>query len=103
LGYRISHTWKQDVLKLKTTTISKQTASIAFMDDTTWMAPNQENLDKILSIADEFYKITNTAINKSKSELIINKANIPSTVDIKFEEKIIVVKLATKPMHFLEV
>ena len=48
------------------------------MDDTTWMTSNQENLESILSIADEFYKITNTTINKSKSELIINKTNIPS-------------------------
>ena len=72
------------------------------MDDTTWMAPNKENLESILSIADEFYKITNTAINKSKSELIVNRANIPSTVDLKFGEEIINITPAAKPVRFLE-
>jgi len=102
LGYNISHTWKKDVMKIEHTTISQTVSSIAFMDDTTWVAPNQTNLEKILDIADEFYRITNTAINKNKSELIINN-NKKDTIDIKFGDATIPIQPSKKPIRFLGV
>ena len=103
MRYRISHTWKKDVLKIDTTTITKKIASIAFIDDMTWMALNQENLEKILSIADEFYRITNTAINKEKSELIVHRKIIPKSIDLKFENENITILSIIKPIRFLGV
>ena len=56
-----------------------------------------------MDIADEFYKITNTAINKDKSELIIHRKLIPKSVDLKFRNENIIISPATEPVRFLEV
>ncbi len=42
------------------------------MDDTTWIAPSQHNLERILSITDDFNRLNNILVNKSKSELLVN-------------------------------
>ncbi|GES73632.1 reverse transcriptase family protein [Rhizophagus clarus] len=46
-------------------------SSSAYMDDTQWLAPSQNNLEKILKIADSFYKLNDIQVNKEKSELLV--------------------------------
>ncbi|GBB86825.1 hypothetical protein RclHR1_13270007 [Rhizophagus clarus] len=46
-------------------------SSNAYMDDTQWLAPSQNNLEKILEIADSFYKLNDIQVNKEKSELLV--------------------------------
>ncbi|GET02346.1 WD repeat-containing protein 3 isoform X1 [Rhizophagus clarus] len=46
-------------------------SSSAYMDDTQWLAPSQNNLEKILEIADSFYKLNDIQVNKEKSELLV--------------------------------
>jgi hypothetical protein len=41
------------------------------MDDTTWIAPNQIQLQKILDTAIQFYDINDIHINPEKSQLLI--------------------------------
>ncbi|GES72516.1 hypothetical protein RCL_jg25258.t1 [Rhizophagus clarus] len=45
-------------------------SSSAYMDDTQWLAPSQNNLEEILEIADS-YKLNNIQVNKEKSELLV--------------------------------
>ena len=54
------------------------------MDDTTWVAPNKNNLEAILKIADEFYTFINTAVNKDKSKLLINKKIEQDIIELRF-------------------
>ncbi|GBB86827.1 hypothetical protein RclHR1_13270009 [Rhizophagus clarus] len=46
-------------------------SSSAYMDNTQWLTPSQNNLEKILEIADSFYKLNNIQVNKEKSELLV--------------------------------
>ncbi|GES97032.1 reverse transcriptase family protein [Rhizophagus clarus] len=46
-------------------------SSSTYMDDTQWLAPSQNNLEKILEIADSFYKLNDIQVNKEKSELLV--------------------------------
>jgi hypothetical protein len=46
------------------------------MDDTSWIAPTQHNLERILSIADSFNDLNNIKVNKEKSELLVNSPDI---------------------------
>ncbi|GES88564.1 RNA-directed DNA polymerase from mobile element jockey-like [Rhizophagus clarus] len=46
-------------------------SSSAYMDDTQWLVPSQNNLEKILEIADSFYKLNDIQVNKEKSELLV--------------------------------
>lgn len=48
LGYIMKHSWKKDVYRQDTSTITQEIPTLAFMDDTTWIAPSQTNLKKIL-------------------------------------------------------
>nr|CAG8624578.1 11456_t:CDS:2 [Entrophospora candida] len=60
-------------IKLQTMEINKQPiSSLAFMDDTTWITGNQNNLEIILRIANDFYNLNNIQVNKEKSKLLMN-------------------------------
>ena len=99
----MKHTFKPDVYNYDYYTIEQEILTIAFMDDTTWIAPNQHNMEKILSIADEFYIMTNTAINKEKSVLKTNAKNLPKPLTLKFGNNQIKIENTTDPVHFLGV
>jgi len=58
-------------------------AVVAYADDTTWLAPNKQVMEKTLSIANEFFQINDIQINVKKSNLIVFN---PKT---KAEERII--------------
>ena len=76
---------------------------MAFIDDTTWIAPSQANLEKILDIANEFYKITNTVINKQKSELLTNKKIHSTNIDLKFSSNTVNINISDQPIRFLAI
>ena len=46
-------------------------AVVAYADDTTWLAPNKQVMEKTLSIANEFFQINDIQINVKKSNLIV--------------------------------
>jgi hypothetical protein len=52
------------------------------MDDTSWIAPSQHNLERILAIADDFNILNNIKVNKSKSELLMNIPGQPYEKDL---------------------
>src|SRR5215216_851087 len=66
-GYVIEHRWLSDLTTLSSKHLSAQVSSLAFMDDTNWIAGNQHDLESMLEIADEFYNFTQSALNKQKS------------------------------------
>ena len=57
---------------------------MAYIDDTTWITTNKEDLELIINIADEFYELNNIKINKLKSVLLTNSKEIQDTVNLKF-------------------
>ena len=71
LGYTINHSYRQNVYSDSLTSLQHTSSSLAFMDDTTWIASSQQNLESILSIADDFNNLNNILVNKSKSELLV--------------------------------
>jgi hypothetical protein len=81
LGYQIEVEWKQDLRYNKTTKLSEMISGIAYMDDTTWIAPSKDNMELILKIADSFYDLNGIKVNKKKSELLVinSPTPIPST------------------------
>src|SRR5256885_13973922 len=50
------------------------------MDDTTWIAENQNNMESILSIADDFYLLNNIKVNKEKSKLLVKRSGKDKTI-----------------------
>src|SRR5215216_5634043 len=54
------------------------------MDDTNWIAGNQQNLESMLEIADEFYNFTRSALNKQKSKLLSTKQILNPSVNLRF-------------------
>ena len=52
-------------------------SGLAFADDTTWVANSQQDLQRIIDRAQEFYKLNDIEINPKKSELIaINQKKV---------------------------
>ena len=47
-----------------------------YLDDTTWVSENIDSLQQNLTIADEFYKLANIKINKTKTLILSNDKKI---------------------------
>src|SRR6266540_3929168 len=71
-GYTLSHEWMQDVSKGTKAQLQEQISALRFMDDANWISSILEDLEDILEVADDFYKLTRAAINKEKSKLLTN-------------------------------
>ena len=55
--------------------------SLAYMDDTQWLAESKESLEKILEIADNFYNFADIQVNKLKSELLVKQHSTLNPID----------------------
>src|SRR6202042_724234 len=71
-----SHSYKPNLYK-DSISLRHNVASLAYMDDTQWLSGSQTNLERILTIADDFYTLNNIKVNKSKSVLLMKKPNVP--------------------------
>ena len=60
-------------------------------------------MEEILSIADEFYTMTNTAINKDKSVLKTNAKNLSKSLVLNFGQNQINIENTMDPVRFLGV
>ena len=74
MGYRLNHRYRQNLYNDQQTELEQQIVDSAFMDDTTWIAENQNNMESILSIADDFYLLNNIKVNKEKSKLLAKRS-----------------------------
>ena len=59
------------------------------MDDANWISSTLEDLEDILAVADDFYKLTRMAINKEKSKLLTNTTATNNPIPIRFESNVI--------------
>src|SRR5437868_9958725 len=87
LVYELEVTWQENLEEKREKTKKVRQAVVAFADDTTWIANSKEQLEEIIKIAEDFFKINNIQINPSKSRLIT--INTKSNIE---EHKIIVDK-----------
>ena len=80
-------------------------SALGFMDDANWITSSLENANKILSIADDFYKLTKSAINKKKTKILTNnkKALNDRNVDLMFGNELISIVPSTESVRFLGV
>ena len=83
-GYIIEHKWPNDLTNMSIQHLSAQISSLAFMDDTNWIASSKKDLEAILSTAEEFYNFTRSALNKDKSKLLTTKRLESPSLKLKF-------------------
>ena len=79
LGYKVTHTYKNNIYTDETTTLEYTVGDQAYMDDSTWFANNKESLEQILEIADQFFTLNNIKVNKEKSELLVSSPSHDTT------------------------
>src|SRR5260364_132493 len=70
-GYKMEVRWSRNLQTNEMQVLTKQIPVIAYADDTTYIANSKCDLEEILEIADDFYKINDIEINNKKSELLI--------------------------------
>jgi len=83
--------------------LQEQIATLGFMDDANWISSNLKDLEDILAVADDFYKLTRAAINKDKSKLLTNATAADDPIPIKFGDHIIPIRLSYGAVRFLDV
>ena len=78
LGYTISHNWKQKLGQYNPShCLTVEVFNIAYMDDTTWIGNSKDNLEKQLTIADNFNRFNGIRVNAAKSKLLVLNSKIP--------------------------
>ncbi len=83
--------------------LQEQIAALGFMDDANWISSSLEDLEDILDITDNFYKLTRAAINKEKSKLLTNTSVAQELIPIRFGSHIIPIQLSMGTVRFLGV
>ena len=91
-GYKMECTWRPNLQTSEEKTMQLRNATIAFMDDTTWMAKSKENLQNILDEAREFYKANDSQINNDKLVLIVinGEKGKPKLVQAGFNKELVI-------------
>ena len=94
LGYELEVSWQENLEEKREKMKKVRQAVVAFADDTTWIANSKEQLEEIIKIAEDFFKINNIQINPSKSRLItINtKSNIEERKVIEDKQEVYTTK-----------
>jgi ribonuclease HI len=79
-------------------------SSIAYMDDTAFLAPSRQAMEQTLQIADEFNSMIGILVNPNKSELIvINSDEEEKAINYGNNEYNIVAKKELEPVRYLGV
>jgi len=99
--YTLSHKWMSDVSKGTHAHIHEQIAALGFMDDANWISSTLEDLEDILAVADDFYKLTRAAINKEKSKLLTNTISAQDPISINFGNTIVLISSSFDAVRFL--
>ena len=73
--------YKDDIYNTRFIHEHEMITSLAYMDDTQWLAESKESLEKILEIADNFYNFTDIQVNKLKSELLVKQHSASNPID----------------------
>jgi len=102
-GYELSHIWMDNVSTGSSQTLTEMVSTLGFMNDANWISSSLEQMESILSVADEFYDITSAAINKDKSKLLTNTTNQSDPIEINFGKTTLHIKPSTDPVRFLDV
>jgi len=71
------------------------------MDDANWIFSSLEDLEDILNVADDFYKLTRAAINKNKSKLLTNTTIVKDPIPIRFRDTVIPIHPSFGAVRFL--
>src|SRR6266508_1198715 len=73
------------------------------MDDANWISSNLKDLEDILNITDDFYKLTRAAITKEKSKLLTNITTVNDPILIRFGDISIPIHPSFGAVRFLGV
>ena len=57
LGYEMEVSWQEDFTEKRRRSQKIRQAVVAFADNTTWIASSKEQLEEIIKIAEDFFKI----------------------------------------------
>lgn len=82
LGYNLTAEWRPNINFPTKSSVSTNISTLAYMDDTLWISKSKEDLEAILSIADDFYQLNSILVNWDKSVLL---TSIPIAQPIHFK------------------
>ncbi|CAI2200571.1 15040_t:CDS:1, partial [Funneliformis geosporum] len=102
-GYSIEHHGLTDLTNMTTQHLTERISSLAYMDDTNWIASSQEDLEEILKVAEEFYSFTRSALNKDKSKLLSTYRLRTNNIKLKFGSSTIDITPEKGSIRFLGV
>src|SRR5260363_285750 len=77
---------------------------LAYADDTTWIARSKDEMEKIIELANQFFRINNIEINRKKSKLaVLNSLKTKEDRNDKFGDAIVKAEENMSEIKFLEV
>ena len=77
-GYTLTTEWISQLNSIKYQSTTTSTSTLAYMDDTLWLAKSKEQLQEIVQTASTFYTMTHIKVNPHKSTLVSNTKLTPT-------------------------
>ena len=102
-GYTMTHQWMSNVSTATKQCLQEHISALGFMDDVNWISSSLEDLEIILDVADNFYKLIRAAINKEKSRLLTNTTSAQEPIPIQFGTNTIPIQPNFGAVRFLRV